>query len=43
VTAKYVGELAAADVFTVSNAFAMFEFAVREDSGLLGPYFGIHP
>jgi hypothetical protein len=42
VTAKYLGQLAAADVFTVGNAFAVFEFAVREDGGMLGP-FGIHP
>jgi glyoxylase-like metal-dependent hydrolase (beta-lactamase superfamily II) len=42
VTGKYLGKLAAADVFTVDNAFAMFEFAVREDEGLLGP-FGIQP
>ena len=42
VTAKYLGKLAAADVFTVGNAFAVFEFAVREDGGMLGP-FGIHP
>jgi hypothetical protein len=41
VTAKYLGKLAAADVFTVGNAFAVFEFAVREDRGMLGP-FGIH-
>ena len=42
VTAKYLGKLAAADVFTLGNAFAVFEFAVREDGGTLGP-FGIHP
>jgi glyoxylase-like metal-dependent hydrolase (beta-lactamase superfamily II) len=42
VTAKYLGQLAAADVFTVGNAFTVFELAVREDEGLLGP-FGIHP
>ncbi len=42
VTAKYLGKLAAADVFTVDNAFTVFEFAVREDGGMLGP-FGIHP
>ena len=41
VTAKYLGKLAAADVFTVGNAFSVFELAVREDEGLLGP-FGIH-
>jgi glyoxylase-like metal-dependent hydrolase (beta-lactamase superfamily II) len=42
VTAKYLGKLAAADVFTFSNAFSVFELAVREDEGLLGP-FGIRP
>ena len=42
VTAKYLGKLAAADVFTVDNAFTVFEFAVREDGGMQGP-FGIHP
>ena len=42
VTAKYLGKLAAADVFTFDNAFAVFEFALREDGGVLGP-FGIHP
>ena len=42
VTAKYLGKLAAADVFTVDNAFTVFELAVREDEGLLGP-FGIQP
>lgn len=42
VTAKYLGKLAAADVFTVSHAFTAFELAVREDEGQLGP-FGIHP
>lgn len=42
VTAKYLGKLAAADVFTFGNAFTVFEFAVREDGGMLGP-FGIHP
>ena len=42
VTAKYLGKLAAADVFTVDHAFTVFELAVREDAGLLGP-FGIHP
>jgi glyoxylase-like metal-dependent hydrolase (beta-lactamase superfamily II) len=41
VTAKYTGLLAAADVFTVDNAFALLE-SHRIDSGLLGP-FGIHP
>ena len=42
VTAKYLGKLAAADVFTVDNAFTVFEFSVREDGGMQGP-FGIHP
>jgi glyoxylase-like metal-dependent hydrolase (beta-lactamase superfamily II) len=42
VTAKYLGKLAAADVFTFDNAFAVFEFVLREDGGVLGP-FGIHP
>ena len=42
VTAKYLGKLAAADVFTVDNAFWVFANAVREDGGLLGP-FGIRP
>src|SRR5690348_8031101 len=42
VTTKYLGKLAAADVFTVDNAFTVFEFAVREDGGMQGP-FGIHP
>jgi glyoxylase-like metal-dependent hydrolase (beta-lactamase superfamily II) len=38
VTAKYLGKLAAADVFTISNAFSVLELAVREDEGLLGPF-----
>jgi len=38
VTAKYLGKLAAADVFTVGNAFSVFEFAVREGGGMLGPF-----
>ena len=42
VTAKYLGKLAAADVFTVDNAFEVFEFVLRVDGGALGP-FGIHP
>ena len=42
VTAKYLGKLAAADVFTFDNAFTVFEFVLREDGGMLGP-FGIHP
>ncbi|MEU4526062.1 MBL fold metallo-hydrolase [Amycolatopsis sp. NPDC024027] len=41
VTAKYAGRLAAADVFTVDNAYAMAE-ALRIDYDVLGP-FGIHP
>ncbi|MEU6602219.1 MBL fold metallo-hydrolase [Streptomyces flaveolus] len=41
VTAKYVGTLAAADVFTVDNAYALLE-SQRIDGGLLGP-FGIRP
>ncbi|MCT9935325.1 MBL fold metallo-hydrolase [Planotetraspora sp. A-T 1434] len=41
VVAKYTGTLAAADVYTVDNAFTMLE-SLRIDSGLLGP-FGIHP
>jgi glyoxylase-like metal-dependent hydrolase (beta-lactamase superfamily II) len=39
---KYVGKLAGADVFTPDNAFSIFELALREDGGVLGP-FGIHP
>ncbi|WP_328760417.1 hypothetical protein [Streptomyces sp. NBC_00271] len=35
------GVLAAADVFTVDNAFALVE-SLRIDAGLLGP-FAIHP
>lgn len=42
VTKKYLGKLAAADVFTFDNAFAVFEFVLRVDGGVLGP-FGIHP
>jgi glyoxylase-like metal-dependent hydrolase (beta-lactamase superfamily II) len=41
VTAKYTGTLAAADVFTVDNAFALLE-SQRIDGGLLGP-FGVRP
>ncbi|MBQ0853922.1 MBL fold metallo-hydrolase [Streptomyces sp. BH-SS-21] len=41
VVAKYAGRLAAVDVFTVDNAFAMIE-SLRIDQGLLGP-FGIRP
>lgn len=42
VTEKYLGKLAAADVYTISNAFSIFEFTLREDGGVLGP-FGVHP
>ena len=41
VIAKYLGRLAAADVFTADNAYVMFE-ALRVDYGTLGP-FGDHP
>ena len=41
VTAKYLGKLAAADVFTLDNAYVMFE-SLRVDYGDLGP-FGDHP
>ena len=41
VIAKYLGRLAAADVFTTDNAYVMFE-ALRVDYGTLGP-FGDHP
>ncbi|GAA1553748.1 MBL fold metallo-hydrolase [Dactylosporangium maewongense] len=41
VAAKYAGVLAAADVFTVDNAFAMLE-SLRIDAGVLGP-FSIRP
>jgi len=41
VTAKYLGRLAAADVFTADNAYVMFE-SLRVDYGTLGP-FGNHP
>jgi glyoxylase-like metal-dependent hydrolase (beta-lactamase superfamily II) len=41
VIAKYSGRLAAADVFTASNAAALVNSA-RIDTGILGP-FGIHP
>ncbi|MEU4673022.1 MBL fold metallo-hydrolase [Amycolatopsis sp. NPDC023774] len=41
VIAKYTGTLAAADVFTVDNAFTLLE-SHRIDSDLLGP-FGVHP
>jgi glyoxylase-like metal-dependent hydrolase (beta-lactamase superfamily II) len=38
---KYLGQLGGADVFTVDNAFALFE-SLRVDAGTLGP-FGIRP
>jgi len=41
VTKKYLGKLAAADVFTFDNAFAVVE-SLRIDGGVLGP-FGDHP
>ncbi len=41
VIAKYLGQLAAADVFTNDNAYVMFE-SLRVDYGVLGP-FGDHP
>lgn len=41
VTAKYLGQLAGADVFTTDNAYVMFE-ALRVDYGVLGP-FANHP
>jgi hypothetical protein len=41
VTAKYLGKLAAADVFTFDNAFAVLQ-SLRVDGGVLGP-FGDHP
>ena len=41
VTAKYLGRLAAADVFTADNAYVMFE-SLRVDYGTLGP-FANHP
>lgn len=41
VVAKYTGQLAAADVFTFDNAYALLE-SLRIDAGVLGP-FGIHP
>ena len=40
-TQKYLGKLAAADVFTFDNAFAVIE-SLRIDGGVLGP-FGDHP
>jgi glyoxylase-like metal-dependent hydrolase (beta-lactamase superfamily II) len=39
--ARYAGRLAAVDVFTIDNAFAMVE-SMRIDAGRLGP-FGIRP
>ena len=41
VTAKYTGLLAAADVFTVDNAWTLLE-SLRIDTGILGP-FGVRP
>jgi glyoxylase-like metal-dependent hydrolase (beta-lactamase superfamily II) len=41
VIAKYIGRLAAVDVFTPANAAAMVN-STRIDAGILGP-FGIHP
>ncbi|MFC5835081.1 MBL fold metallo-hydrolase [Nonomuraea insulae] len=41
VTAKYTGRLAAADVFTMDNAWTLME-SLRIDSGILGP-FGVRP
>jgi hypothetical protein len=37
------GAAMGADVFTADNAFTVFEFPVREDGGMQGPFFGIHP
>jgi glyoxylase-like metal-dependent hydrolase (beta-lactamase superfamily II) len=37
VIAKYLGKLAAADVFTIDNAYVMFE-SLRVDTGVLGPF-----
>lgn len=37
VTAKYLGQLAAADVFTLDNAASMVN-SLRIDSGVLGPF-----
>ncbi len=42
VTEKYLGKLAADDVYTISHAFSIFELALRVDGGVLGP-FGVHP
>ena len=42
VTEKYLGRLAAADVYTISHAFSIFQFALRVDGGVLGPL-GVHP
>ena len=41
VTAKYTGVLAAADVFTLDNAWTLLE-SLRIDAGVLGP-FGVRP
>jgi glyoxylase-like metal-dependent hydrolase (beta-lactamase superfamily II) len=42
VVRTYLGKLAGADVFTADNAYFIFEFMLRVDGGILGP-FGIHP
>ena len=42
VVRKYLGKLAGADVFTADNAYFIFEFMLRVDGGILGP-FGVHP
>lgn len=41
VSAKYLGELTAADMFTVDNALTLVQ-SLRLDLGVLGPQ-GIHP
>lgn len=41
VVAKYLGKLAAVDVFTFDSAYVLFE-SLRIDAGVLGP-FGVHP
>jgi hypothetical protein len=41
VVAKYTGVLAAADVYTVDNAWTLVE-SLRIDTGALGP-FGVRP
>jgi hypothetical protein len=37
VTEKYLGTLAAVDVFARDNAYSIFEFALREDAGMWAP------